>query len=330
MGAFDQINNLPVSSAAYYDWINGWVFGADSNANSCGAMPFRHGTGIYSDRCLRGEDWAFLQNVCLFFGDLPSGQVFGLSAATFPQLTTSVEGSHARSMYDFLHLVETTGCYGDGYSIADNSAVEIVQPSVWVLPEAADYLLNPVHMASLPLPASGDVDLSLTRMQTFFSDAKKMECTVANVNYDYAAGGDPLYYYRHEYGSSPTTNTNNILSAWKNTPYIPSTQKVSMDCMLLVPVSVSVSDGSGSHDEKYALVAVGGVQTMTNSAASPHVLTATYSPAVSGQTIAELASSATGLNITPSPTESHQLAYASVQVYGFNLAVVWPKWLRDY
>ena len=45
-----------------------WAFGLPSEGQlssaTCGAMPFRNGTGLASPNCIRGEDWIFMQNWC--------------------------------------------------------------------------------------------------------------------------------------------------------------------------------------------------------------------------------------------------------------------------
>ena len=51
-----------------YGWYvspNGrWKFGLpatpSSTSNTCGALPFRNGTGLCSPNCLRGEDWVYM------------------------------------------------------------------------------------------------------------------------------------------------------------------------------------------------------------------------------------------------------------------------------
>ena len=57
-----------------------WIFGLPNDGQvssaTCGALPFRNGTGVRAKKCLRGEDWEFMQNWCLDRSALPGMGVF--------------------------------------------------------------------------------------------------------------------------------------------------------------------------------------------------------------------------------------------------------------
>ena len=56
----------------------GWKFGLpatlSSTSNTCGAMPFRDGTGLCSPNCLRGEDWVYMGEWAVDRYQFPNGQ----------------------------------------------------------------------------------------------------------------------------------------------------------------------------------------------------------------------------------------------------------------
>lgn len=64
-------------------WKDNWVFGlpeeGEVSSDSCGAMPFRDagGAGLKAKKCLRGEDWAWIDTWCYMRYALPSYNVFG-------------------------------------------------------------------------------------------------------------------------------------------------------------------------------------------------------------------------------------------------------------
>ncbi len=62
-----------------YPQGHGWKFGLpatpSSTSNTCGALPFRSGTGLCSPYCLRGEDWVFMAEWAGDRYNLPNIQV---------------------------------------------------------------------------------------------------------------------------------------------------------------------------------------------------------------------------------------------------------------
>lgn len=328
MGAFDEINNLPISSAAYNSWANGWVFGADSSGETCGAMPFRRGTGKYSERCLRGEDWAYLCSLCSYYRGIPSASVWsGIASAipSTPTFPTSLLRRSQSEMYDWLKAVETASCFGEDFDMS-NSAVEVVESDIYA--EAANHLTELVQIESSPVSQTGELSLSLSRMKTFFKDVKKLKCTVTdNVGYTWGGSGgrnDIYEYYKASSSSPAEIRTRDMISAYMTSPV--SSQKVGSDCMALIPVQLYESSG-GVSKNAYALVAAGGKFQITNSAQNPATMSATIN--ISGQSIASLAADATGINLTPSPISTYP-GEAAVSLHGTVLTAIWPKWLIDY
>ena len=78
---------LPEKPSEYiidsYDLVDSgykWAFGLPSEGQlsspTCGALPFRNGTGLCSPNCLRGEDWVFMTNWSYDRQKWPSWYVF--------------------------------------------------------------------------------------------------------------------------------------------------------------------------------------------------------------------------------------------------------------
>lgn len=80
MSDFTRPRDLPTSSSEYSSWRNGWIFGlptgGDLSSAECGAMPFRYSSKfqntVNAQKCLRGEDWAFLNTVTIETRNLAS------------------------------------------------------------------------------------------------------------------------------------------------------------------------------------------------------------------------------------------------------------------
>ena len=113
MSDFNTVRDLPNNQDAYFNWRNGWIFGLpDSDhpqSEECGAMPFRYGkpqNTVNAQKCLRGEDWAFLNSFCTMYKNLPSSTIWPRNDPAVPQLVQSPARLEIQRMYDYLKHFE--------------------------------------------------------------------------------------------------------------------------------------------------------------------------------------------------------------------------------
>lgn len=108
MSDFDTTRDLPNNPDAYDNWYSDWIFGLPDGtltSDECGAMPFRYGKGlntVNAERCLRGEDWAFLQSVANQTCLLPSIALWPNYNPSVFGMSKTISRTYVQGMYNFL------------------------------------------------------------------------------------------------------------------------------------------------------------------------------------------------------------------------------------
>ena len=183
----------------------GWKFGLpatpSSTSNTCGAMPFRGGTGLCSPNCLRGEDWVYM-------GEWASDRYkFPNSNAIEPAMyltgysgvvSTSPSREQLTGMYH--NLTELKTVYGQDFNLEDQEVQYSDIPDVLLASLDRNYSL-----VSTQPPATGNIPLERQRIQNFFTDMAKMKCTYAWAGHD-ASGSHmskELYNWSKDDGMDP-------------------------------------------------------------------------------------------------------------------------------
>jgi len=216
-----DIIDFPVSPQEYfYDSRNlvdrgwKWHFGLPTpdaagavplSTAECGAMPFRDDTavsGLISDKCLRGEDWVFLDNwqddrrwiyhhgFTNLFGDVPelSGelQTKGPSRGQLTAFAGNMSALCSVWRSDF----QWTG--------GDRELHVSSYLDAWEELSAGFVDIPRLHDAEL-----SDSSLKLSRMKNFFDDTSKFACTAFDplvVMQDGGSDARQLWWWHYRYG----------------------------------------------------------------------------------------------------------------------------------
>lgn len=123
-------SNFPTSPDAYRYWDNRLVFGLPAEGQlsspTCGALPFRKGTGRCSPNCIRGEDWAFLYSLAVDMSYLPTTYVWSdyYTSPGYPNFNR-VNTSNHNGIVGFLKATQQASCFGDDVSIDEGDAEEL-------------------------------------------------------------------------------------------------------------------------------------------------------------------------------------------------------------
>lgn len=103
-----------------------WAFGLPSEGQlsspTCGAMPFRKGTGLCSPNCIRGEDWVFMDNWCYDRAQFPSWIIFNDWSSwdgTKDVIRKAPNSEQLSNMYG--NLCGLCAVWGSNYAIEDQA-----------------------------------------------------------------------------------------------------------------------------------------------------------------------------------------------------------------
>lgn len=123
-------SNFPTSPDAYRYWDNRLVFGLPAEGQlsspTCGALPFRSGTGLCSPNCIRGEDWAFLYSLAVDMSYLATTWVWpDYSASTGSPNFNRVNADNHNGMVAFLKATQQASCFGTDVGIDEGDAEEL-------------------------------------------------------------------------------------------------------------------------------------------------------------------------------------------------------------
>lgn len=331
MSDFNIIRNLPNNYDAYDNWISGWIFGVPTDEDplikECGAMPFRYGkpqNSVNAQKCLRGEDWAFLNSFCSHYKNLPSSTLWPRQDPSVPQLVRSPMRLEIQRMYDYLKGFEQVGCWGSGILLEKNSGV-ICSSQADINTRLAAQIDEPmVIQSSAPLATQ---PLSMQQMKDFFRDTQKFECTIAEAGYQFTNGSRTVWMYDEyvpEAHMPVEIETSDISEVSLVNSFGVATQKIRMIGQVIMGVDVDVDQG-GEDYEYYAVVTVGDTFEMTNSQTTPYRMSATVN--ITGQQIANVVGSL-GINVRPAAIGGYNSGCRIRPRWRY--CVVWPKWLISY
>lgn len=270
MSDFDTARDLPNNYDAYSNWINGWIFGLPDDdhpqSDECGAMPFRYGkpqNSVNAQKCLRGEDWAFLNSFCNSYQNMPSPLCWSRSNYSVPQLNSTPYKLEVERMYDYLSSFEQARCWGTGIKLSAGTGYRCTEDTIYST--VADQLSGHMHIQSSPPLATQP--LSMNQMKDFFRDTQKFRCTIADAGYRFTNGSRTVWMwddYVPEAHMPPEIETSDISSVYFAQSYGPRTQKVRAIGQAIMGVEVQV-DQNGDYNEYFAVVVVGEPFEMTTS-----------------------------------------------------------------
>ena len=331
MSDFNTVRDLPNNQDAYFNWRNGWIFGLpDSDhpqSEECGAMPFRYGkpqNTVNAQKCLRGEDWAFLNSFCTMYKNLPSSTIWPRNDPAVPQLVQSPARLEIQRMYDYLKHFEQMRCWGSGILLEKNSGV-ICSSQADIYTKLAAQIYEPmVVQSSAPLATQ---PLSMQQMKDFFRDTQKFQCTITDAGYQFTNGSRTVWMYDEyvpEAHMPVEIETSDIIQVHVVNSFGVATQKIRMIGQAIMGVDVDVDQGGESH-QYYAAVTAGNTFEMTTSQATPYQMSATVN--ITGQQIANAVGSL-GINVRPAAVGGYNSGCRIRPRWRF--CVVWPKWLISY
>lgn len=338
MSDFNTPRNVPNSFDAYDSWSPNWIFGlpqsGDISSAECGAMPFRLSSdlsacgndisGVNLQRCLRAEDWAFLQTYCNSERSLPSYEFWNFN----PQAPYTADRPMIQQpirMYNWLSTAVDKKCFGSGVSIQPNSGFQVYEQDYT---QMTSYIK--AQLTGFPTldsqPIEEDQPFSLEMMKNFFKDTQKLSCTLALGSLRWTATQTRWFYRYIDWFGDITRDTTNISGVLLTNSYGPQTQMVSAVAQIIMGVECTHEYNDIEHTY-FAVLSPTAPLTLTTSEDAHRVLSCSVN--ITGQSIANLFSSVTGVNITPSHIGDQYDGRCTIR-NRFTYLAFWPKWLVDY
>ena len=314
------------------DYGNSWVFGLpatpQSTSNTCGAMPFRSGTGLCSPNCLRGEDWVFMAEWANDRRNLMSWAIPDWGYIPWPSnvIERQPKLSQLSNMYE--NLTNLKNAYGTDFSVEDQQVQYNDVETILVNGLDRSYSLT-----SQQPPSSGNVPLQKQRIANFFTDMAKMKCTIGQASHGTPGTrmGKELYWYSHNDGQEPDDYEASLdylrlsgFSYWGDRPVQFDAQFVGL--FYAHEVIRNNYGQATTNRDGYALMNLGSKTTITQDFNAERGMQFAIPFDYGGAGAADDVAGILGMESNPSPPKDGDSFFEMYIDYLY--VVIWPKYLQ--
>lgn len=314
-----------------YKWVFGLPAEGQISSATCGAMPFRHGTGLASPNCIRGEDWIFMHNWVVDRNKFPVWYMFpdfyGWQGVIYKQPRLE----QLSAMYS--NLSSLADVWGTSFSFSNQQCSYDAAESIL---KSGLQILGHGSLESTMPPLTGNVPLSRSRIETYFKDMRKFKCTFTQADHDSPGTHmqQEIYYYscdKRSEGPADVYEQEYYLSSMNvNAGYYVADENqrpLQLDAMFIGLFYASMrSNDDDPAQEGYCLYQLSDKVTITqNLRSDSYGRQFSYPCHLGGSSLAGEIAGILGMNIHPNPPDTHRAYFSCIIKYLY--CVVWPSYL---
>lgn len=311
-----------------------WAFGLPSEGQlsspTCGALPFRNGTGLASPNCIRGEDWVFMDNWSSDRQRWVSTYVF--NDWYFWTRDVIAKGPTLEQLSNmYTNLSGLSVVYGSDFQFSDQIVPN--NDSYRAAERILSSSLTPMQsLVSQMPPLTGNVPLELSRINNYFTDMPKFKCTITEASHDPPGHHmqKELYYYGTDYEGEVTEDEYFISSMnlpnYYYVPDPPDYRPIETEAQFIGLFYIYTGNSrDGMVDEGWALLKLGDKMTLTQNQNRNVDYQFSTNVHYGGSSLAHEVAEVCGVQLPPQRPTGER-AYATMSMM-YLYAVVWPKYL---